>query len=289
MVSGGFGIFYDAFPAYITDQFVNCPTWLPVELTGPDFGGPAVHWADPAGAATTVTNTANTIRNGNSALGIPSLANGLTVTQLVAAGGAPPSVTGFPTKLRTPQYQEWNFQVQQAIDSKSRITLAYVGHHGYHEPYPNGTLNASTGPHPAACSGPLPLPTTTPDPRFGAFTEWNSGAVSNNNELTATYTRRMTAGFVVNANYTWAHTIDEISNGGLLHVAARATSWGQMESAELRERTITAMPTTISGIALTQTGSGPSLTTSTTGRRTAFWEAGSSPRTSSPAAACLSR
>jgi hypothetical protein len=237
VVSGGFGIFYDAFPAFITDQFVNLPYLVPVQLLGPDFGGPAVHWADPAGAAATVLTTANTIRNGNAALGIPSLANGLTLKQLLAAGGAPPSVTGFPTQLHTPQYQEWNFQVQQAIDSKSRITVAYVGHHGYHEGFPNGTLNASTGPSSLGAgfgSALTGYPTATPDPRFGGFTEWNSGAVSNNNELTATYTRRMTAGFVVNANYTWAHAIDEISNGGLLNLAAQGNLLGQINPLSLR-------------------------------------------------------
>ena len=111
--------------------------------------------------------------------------------------------------------------MQQAIDSKSRITLAYVGHHGYHEAYPNSTLNASTGPSaygPGFGSAITGYPVNTPDPRFGSFTEWNSGAVSNNNELTATYSRRMSAGFVINANYTWAHALDEISNGGLLGV-----------------------------------------------------------------------
>ena len=236
VVSGGFGIFYDAFPAYITDQFVNLPYLVPVQLFGADFGLPPVYWADPAGAQATVNATANTIRNGNAALGIPSLANGLTVTQLLAAGGSQPSVTGFPTKLRTPQYQEWNFQVQQAIDSKSRITIAYVAHHGYHEAYPNGTLNASTG---QSANGPgfgsalTGYPINTPDPRFASFTEWNSGAVSNNNELTATYSRRMSAGFVINANYTWAHALDEISNGGLLGVGVH-NLLGQINPLSLR-------------------------------------------------------
>jgi hypothetical protein len=236
VVSGGFGIFYDAFPAFITDSFVNVPYLIGVNLYGPDFGGGPVAWADPAGAAATVLTTVNTIRSGNAALGIPSLNNGLTVNQLLAAGGAVPNVTGFPTKLRTPQYQEWNFQVQQAVDSKSRITLAYVGHHGYHEGFPNSTLNASTGPSaygPGFGSAISGYPTNTPDSRFGTFTEWNSGAVSNNNELTATYSRRMSAGFVINANYTWAHAMDEISNGGLLGVGVH-NILGQINPLSLR-------------------------------------------------------
>jgi hypothetical protein len=241
VVSGGFGLFYDAFPAFITDSFVNVPYLVGVDLFGPDItGNPSapVYWGDPTGAATTVSNTVNTIRNGNAALGIPSLNNGLTLNQLIAAGGAPPSVTGFPTKLRTPDYEEWNFQVQQAIDSKSRITVAYVGNHGYHIAYPNGTLNASASP---AAGGPgfgssiVGFPTATPDPRFGSFTEWNSGAVANYNGMTATYSRRLTSGFVINANYSWAHTLDEISNGGLLQYGtSNAGIQGQWNPLSLR-------------------------------------------------------
>jgi len=214
VLSGGIGIFYDAFPALITDSFVNVPYLVPVGLFGADFGLPPVIWGDPAGAAATVLNTANAIRNGAPASGtcpaIPSLANGLTAAELTGpcVGGAVPSVTGFLGKLRTPQYQEWNLQVQQEIDSKSRITIAYVGNHGIFEPYPNGTLNAT-----AAIAG---FASTTPDARFGGVTQWQSGARSNYNGFTASYTRRMTAGFVINAAYTWAHSLDEISNGALL-------------------------------------------------------------------------
>jgi hypothetical protein len=228
VVSGGIGVFYDAFPAFITDSFVNIPYLVPVELFGPDFGGGPVSWGDTSatGAAATVTNTANTIRNGNAALGIPSLANGLTAAGIVAAGGAVPSVTGFPSRLITPQYQEWSFQVQQAIDSRSRLTLAYVGNHGIHIPYPNSLLNAyATG-----ISGFAAAPTDT---RFGEYTDWTPGAIANHNGLTASYVRRLTAGFVVNANYSWSHTLDEISNGSLLPSVTTAIQ-GQINPLSLR-------------------------------------------------------
>ncbi len=210
VLSGGIGLFYDAFPAFITDGFVSVPYLVGVTLSSPLLGGTLgpVYWGDPNGAALTSATTANIIRNGNSTT--PSITNGLTEAQLIAAGGAVPNITGFPGKLRTPQYQEWNFQIQQELDSRSRITLAYVGNHGIHEAYPNSTLNASSS---SNISG---YPTASPDSRFGSFTQWNSGAVSNYNGMTASYTRRMTAGFVVNANFTWAHSLDEISNQGLL-------------------------------------------------------------------------
>jgi outer membrane receptor protein involved in Fe transport len=217
VLSGGIGIFYDAFPAFITDQFVSAPYRVSVTQESPLFGGPApVAWADPAGGQATTNATANAIRNGVPALGIPSLANGLTLSDLLSVGGAPPSVTGFPGRLKTPQYQEWNFQIQQELDNRSRVTLAYVGNHGIHEPYPNSTVNACstfsiTG-YPACPASGL----AANDARFGTVTQWQSGAVSNYNGLIASYSRRMTAGFVINASYTWQHSLDEISNGSLL-------------------------------------------------------------------------
>ncbi|MFZ0230172.1 MAG: hypothetical protein WAL41_25240, partial [Mycobacterium sp.] len=222
VLSGGFGIFYDAFPAFITDGFVNAPFSVGVSLFGPDFGGGPQAFADPSGSAAAVQATANVLRNGSGS--IPNLKGGLTLSQLLSVGGAPFNVTSFPGKLKTPQYQEWNFQIQRELDSKSRITLAYVGNHGIHEPFPNTTGNAYTGygtgfsiadypsqPLSLAVDGLSPV-----DQRFGTVTQWNSGANSNYNGLTASFTRRMTYGFVVNANFNWAHSLDEISNGGLL-------------------------------------------------------------------------
>jgi hypothetical protein len=243
VVSGGFSLLYDAFPAFITDQFVNVPYLIGVQQLGPALGGNNLAWADPAGAEAVTLATANTIRNGNSALGIPSLANGLTASQLVAAGGGLPAITGFPGELKTPQVQEWNLSIQQALSNKDKVAIQYTGNHGIYEAYPNGLLNGYTAASftasttvagegtysPNVITGlptctPAPYGTLTapggcsaaPDQRFGPYTEWYSGAVSNYNGVTASYSRRMTAGLVVNAAFTWAHSLDEISNGGLL-------------------------------------------------------------------------
>lgn len=225
VVSGAFSLLYDAFPAFITDQFVQAPYLINVTQFGPDFGAPTLAWGDPAGAAAVTAATANTIRNGSGST--PSLANGLTLNGLLAAGGAPFGITGFPGKLITPQVQEWNFSVQQSLDSKSKLSLMYVGNHGIHEIYSNATLNATSP------SGVFGYAATTPDPRFGVYTEWYPGAVSNYNGLTASYSRRATAGFVMNASFTWAHALDEISNGGLLNYGVH-NILGQLNPLSLR-------------------------------------------------------
>jgi hypothetical protein len=212
VVSGAFSILYDAFPAFITDQFVNVPYLVSTQQFGPDFDLPTVAWGDWQNGANALTQaTASTIRNGNAST--PSLANGLTLAGLTASGGVPFSVTGFPGKLITPQVQEWNFSIQQALDSKSKVTVMYVGNHGIHEAYDNATLNATSP------TGVFGFNAAQPDPRFAGYTEWYSGAISNYNGLTGSYSRRMTAGLVLNASYTYAHSLDEISNGGLLNYA----------------------------------------------------------------------
>ncbi len=70
-------------------------------------------------------------------------------------------------------------------------------------------------------------------------------------------------GFVVNANYTWSHTLDEISNGSL--PSSTTALQGQINPAQPQTIT-TAMPTTMRDTALTRTMCGPSRSTSRTGR-----------------------
>jgi hypothetical protein len=59
------------------------------------------------------------------------------------------------------------------------------------------------------------LPTSPIDPRFSTITEIGSPAVSNYNGLTVSFARRF-ASLQIQANYTWSHALDEISNGGFL-------------------------------------------------------------------------
>ena len=198
VVRGGFGIFYDAFPAFFGDSFMtNIPTVVPISL------GSAL-WADnitPAGAWATAANSAAAIQSG--------FASGASFASLSAAvpGFAAPNYNNSLGKFHTPRYQEWNLQIEQQLDDRSALTLGYVGNHGLNEPvtnYPNASLGAAG------------LPVAPFNSNFAQIAEIYSGAVSNFNGLTASYNRRLTYGFTVQASYTWSHSIDEISNGGAL-------------------------------------------------------------------------
>ncbi|HZP22217.1 MAG TPA: carboxypeptidase regulatory-like domain-containing protein [Terriglobales bacterium] len=200
VIRGGFGVFYDALPAVIGDQFLtNTPGLIEERL-------PQALWADTTanGAGAQAAASANAIRAG--------FANGATFNQLAALLGP-----GFRTPVfhnqagtfNTPRYQQWSFGLQQALGDKSSVSLGYVGNHGLHIPVYNEGLNAFG-------AGYSPFPNTVPTNIFSTVEEYTSAGVSNYNGLTASFSQRVTYGFTVQASYTWSHAIDEVSNSGVL-------------------------------------------------------------------------
>ena len=208
VVRGGFGIFYDALPAFVVDQYIKN---LPQSI---DERPAEVPWADPS-TASIAADCAAAIQNGFN--------NG------VSWSGANPVnvVNGFPCRrpafnnpgstFHTPYYEQWSIGIQQAIGDKTSLSLGYVGNHGVHIPFLNEGLNAAD---PGYCNSPTgacfggALPLTPPTASFGVFQQYASQGVSNYNGLTASFSQRLTYGFSVQANYTWSHTLDMTSNGG---------------------------------------------------------------------------
>ncbi len=206
VLKGGFGIFYDTFPSIFADNsMTNIPNLIPETLFGgvDSPTGTPLYWADntsPAGAWGLASSSAGAIRNG--------FANGASFNSL--SGALPtftaPNINNFVGTFKTPQYQEYSLTIQQQLDDKSSMSLGYVGNHGIHIPitnFPNAFAGGVGG-----------LPVTPYSGNFANVAEVYSGAVSNFNGLTASYQRRMTYGFTVQASYTWSHSMDEISNDG---------------------------------------------------------------------------
>jgi hypothetical protein len=200
VVRGGFGIFYDALPAVIGDQFmINLPGLVEERL-------PNVQWADTSasGAQAQAAASAQAIMNG--------FANGASFASLQSQLGSAFRAPVFRSQagtFHTPSYQQWSFGIQQALGDKSSLSLGYVGNHGIFVPVYNEGLNAFG-------AGYAPFPGTAPTSIFGAVQQYSSAGVSNYNGLTASYNQRLTYGFTVQASYTWSHAIDEVSNDGVL-------------------------------------------------------------------------
>lgn len=203
VIRGGFGLFYDAVPASLVDSFAsNYPGFAYLSNTS------GVSWAKGAAGngwdAAAATNAA--LRNGYAA--------GQTMAQIKAAVTAAgstfstPTFTAAPDTMKTPRYQKWNLELQQEIGKNNSVTLSYSGNHGIFIAMPNAYANGYKS------TGIAPFPTTIPDARLGIVTKYDSDGVSNYNGLTASFTRRMSAGLQVSLNYTWSHAFDTISNEG---------------------------------------------------------------------------
>ena len=146
---------------------------------------------------------------------------GLDFTQLskTIPNFAPPALNTAQDTLHAPQFQKWSLQWEQAINASSTLSVGYFGHHGIHQLWSNVNANAyGFGSLPAGlCSSP-PVPPCA-DPRFGKVTEYSTQAISNFNGMVISYQQHFSrwGGAIFQANYTYGHTLDEVSNGGLFN------------------------------------------------------------------------
>jgi Carboxypeptidase regulatory-like domain len=197
VIRGGFGIFGDTFPGFITEALArNTPSLNSFSVTNGKVtpGAPNSLFATAANANQSLLNAYN---------------SGGTVSSIKATNPffTLPNYATLDGKYRQARYQEWNLEIQQALPGKLLLSANYVGNHGIHEVIQNPGLNAwATG-----FDG---LPSTSPDSRFNIVTEYQTGGVSNYNGLVVSLHRRFAAGLSFQASYTLSHALDDVSNGG---------------------------------------------------------------------------
>jgi Carboxypeptidase regulatory-like domain len=198
VVRGGFGIFMDAFPALVADQFMtNLPGLVEVRITGPQWGD-------------TTTADSPYVQGANSSAAIMSgFDNGASYNTLKAQLGSQFRTPAYHNQIgtfHTPYYEQWSFGLQQAMGTKTQMSLTYVGNHGVHIPIYNEGLNAA--------GANLGLPAKAPTPIFTAVEQYQSAGISNYNGITGAVTQRATYGLTFQFSYTWSHAMDDVSNGG---------------------------------------------------------------------------
>jgi hypothetical protein len=169
-----------------------------------------------------------------------SLPNILPITPNVQ----PPAGTifapqGVQPDAKTPTVEEWNFTVEQQLDRKTALRVAYVGSFGYHgfvSLDPN-TIAAQICASPTCVSGGtgtakgsvvqgqqyIPV-TTRPNPQLGAGFFWYTEGNTSYNALQLDVTRHLTRGLQFRANYTFSKNLDV--NSGL--TGAQANNQAQM-------------------------------------------------------------
>jgi hypothetical protein len=224
VLRGGMGVFNDPLPGNLAWMFSSNPPLLNSYTIVGDNLTPSEQTSLFKDAAA------------SNAAFLNGFASGQTLAQIQAAvssvyppGFSSPAITLPPAQARFPQFQRWSLQWQQGFDTSTSISIGYFGNHGIHELLQNPSANAyGFGSLPASlCTSPPVAPCA--DPRFSGVTQISTNAVSNYNGLVASLQYRFSGWGqgILQANYTYSHAFDEVSNGGLFSFTNGSTLYPQ--------------------------------------------------------------
>jgi hypothetical protein len=218
LLRSGFGLFSDLLPGSVVDLVGTNPPYSNTFQGGllGTVGGVAIAPGTPDSAVDAAA-AANRLFNSGFAQGQLSCASPLANSKSCLP---PISITAVPDgKLHAPYFMQWSFALEREIANALSLRAQYVGTRAVNQPYQtqvNGYQTVCEG-----CFAPFPYGQPE-DPRFGAVTQLSTGANSHYNGLQITANKRLGHGIQAQANYTWSHCMDTVSNGGFLPFAAGA-------------------------------------------------------------------
>jgi hypothetical protein len=216
VLRAGFGIFSDILPGSIADVVGVNPPYVKTFQGGllGTGGGTAIAPGVP-GSAVDATVAANQTFSSGFTEGRLSCAspqaNPATCLPPVAIAAVPDG------KLHAPYFMEWSLGVEHQLGTTGSLKAQYVGTRAVNQPYltqVNGYQTVCDG-----CFAPFPFAQST-DPRFGAVTQFSTGANSHYNGLQLTAMKRIGHGLMGQLNYTWSRCMDTVSNGGFLQFSS---------------------------------------------------------------------
>jgi len=216
VLRAGFGVFSDILPGSIADVVGVNPPYVQTFQGGllGTVGGTAIAPGVP-NSAIDATVTAHQTFNAGFPQGQLSCAS----AQANPATCLPPvAITAVPDgEFHAPYFLEWSLGLEHQLGTTGSLRAQYVGTHAVNQPY----LTQVNG-HQSVCEGcfaPFPYTQST-DPRFGAVTQFSTGANSHYHGLQMTAMKRFANGFMGQLNYTWSRCMDTVSNGGFLQFSA---------------------------------------------------------------------
>ncbi|HUO13820.1 MAG TPA: TonB-dependent receptor [Verrucomicrobiae bacterium] len=216
VLRSGFGLFSDILPGTVADLIGMNPPYVQTFQGGllGTVGGTALAPGVP-NSAVDATVAANQRFSSGFAQGQ------LSCGSLLANPGSclpPVALTAVPSgTLHAPYFMQWSLGMEHEIGTTASVQAQYVGTRAVNQPYltqANGYQTVCQG-----CFSPFPYMQPT-DARFGAVTQFSTGANSHYNGLQLTANKRMGHGLQGQINYTWSHCLDTVSNGGFLQFSA---------------------------------------------------------------------
>src|SRR5712664_4102907 len=216
VLRAGFGIFSDILPGTIADVVGVNPPYVKTFQGGllGTAGGTAIAPGVPNSAFDATVAASQTFSSGlaQGQLSCASAqANPTTCLPAVAITAVPDG------KLHAPYFMEWSFGLEHQLGTTGSFHTQYVGTRAANQPYltqVNGYQSVCPG-----CFAPF-LYAQSPDPRFGAVTQFSTGANSHYGGWQMTAMKRFGHGFMGQLNYTWSRCMDTVSNGGFLQFSA---------------------------------------------------------------------
>ena len=212
----GFGLFSDILPGSVADLVGTNPPYVKTFQGGllGTVGGTAIAPEVPNSAV-----DATVAANQKFGSGFPEgqlscasvLANPRTCLPPVAMTAVPSG------KLHAPYFMQWSLGIEHQLGTTASVQAQYVGTRAVNQPYltqVNGYQTVCPG-----CFAPFPYMYPT-DARFGAVTQFSTGANSHYSGLQLTAMKRMGHGLQGQINYTWSHCLDTVSNGGFLQFSS---------------------------------------------------------------------
>ena len=216
VLRAGFGVFSDILPGSVADVVGVNPPYVKSFQGGllGTVGGSAIAPGVPNSVVSATVTANQTFSSGfiQGQLSCASAqANPATCLPAVA-------ITAVPNgELRAPYFMEWSLGLEYQLGTTGSLHAQYVGTRAVNQPYltqVNGYQTACEG-----CFAPFPYARST-DPRFGAVTQFSTGANSHYNGLQMSAMKRIGHGLMGQINYTWSRCMDTVSNGGFLQFSA---------------------------------------------------------------------
>jgi hypothetical protein len=216
VVRTGFGLFSDLLPGTVADLIGMNPPYVQTFQGGllGTVGGTAIAPGVP-NSAVDATVAADQRFTSGFAQGQLSCASPLANQSSCLP---PVAITAVPSgKLHAPYFMQWSLGVEHQIGTTASVQAQYVGTRAVNQPYTTQVNGYQTVCQ--ECFAPFPYMQPT-DPRFGAVSQFSTGANSHYNGLQLTAMKRMGHGLQGQVNYTWSHCLDTVSNGGFLQFSA---------------------------------------------------------------------
>jgi hypothetical protein len=197
VLRGGYGLFYFISRGGVGEELSENPDW---NGTQSYYACPTAATCDTGYRFTLSGMAPNGSNNPTAATGSLPSKQGVDPKAITASD----NVVYYPKNSPNPHIDQWNLQVEQALDRSTSLTVAYVGTKMGNLPLQFNANATALG----KTTSWFPTGGSTNPAGVGQINAYEMVGSGTYNALQTQLVRRLAGGLQVNASYTWAHAID---------------------------------------------------------------------------------